>query len=315
MEKDYAVEYVTLKKYMDALKDELSSSCGNSEEIFNCIAEKYKNNGKTHVVLDPSNDKRKIKEILESLDNDVRKGMLCEDIKEFTEAFYDELAFIYGEKNATYLAEEAKRLVDSYDNCYDEDDYVCVHPDVLLARRNRIVSEFDILTSSEIENEYLLMYNAYTSEIRCCDLFDKMLCSLSNEDDVSRAMLASSANFVEKMKQDGTLHLTEWTPQAVYIRKEIFLDLISHMDCEDAMECYKEICDVWLSRTQFNEMFRQECINAVGQDIVAEADRRVKEQIAKDAVTKDIADMSDEEIEASLTSEEKDTLNDLFDVQ
>ena len=305
-------KYLALISFMDAMIDELNASCSNADEILDYVDREYDKMG-PHAVACPNKKKSKQFAILDS-GEEAYIDLLFEDIQSYTELIYDRMKVYSSEKAADYLVSEAKSLANSYVNSHDENDFVSVHPDDLLARRNRIVSEFEDLTSSEIENEYLLMYNAYTSEIRRCDLFDKMLCSLSNEDDVSRAMLASSASFVEKMEQDGAPHLAEWTPQAVYIRKEIFLDLISHMDCEDAMTCYKEICDVWLSRTQFNEMFKQECINVVGQDVVAEADRMVKEQIAKDSVTKDMADMSDEEIEASLTSEEKDTLNDLFDV-
>ncbi len=309
MEKDYAVEYVTLKKYMDALKDELSSSCGNSEEIFNCIAEKYKNNGKTHVVLDPDNDKRKIEEILESPDNDVRKGMLCEDIKEFTEAFYDELAFIYGEKNAIYLAEEAKRLVDSYDNCYDEDDYVYVHPDVILARRSRIVDEFESLSKSEIEKEYLLMYNAYTSSLRYNSMLYNTMISLSDAEDILKAIYATPEIFSSKTGQESTSRFLQWTPKKVHDLKEKFLKTIANMDHESARVCYMEISDIWLGTVQLGETFKEECRNAIGQDIVNDAILQVDRSVAKNLSNNK---MSDQEIEKSLTESEKETLGELF---
>lgn len=302
-------KYLTLISFMDAMIDELNSSCSNADEILDYVDREYDKMG-THAVACPNKNKSKHLVILDS-DEEAYINLLFEDIQNYTELIYDRMKAYSSEKAADFFVSEAKSLADSYMNCNDENDFVSVHPDVLLARRNRIVSEFNILTSSEVENEYLLMYNAYTSEIRRCDLFDKMLCSLSNEDDVSRAMLASSANFVEKMKQDGAPHLAEWTPQAVYIRKEIFLDLISHMDCEDAMTCYKEICDVWLSRTQLTEMFKEECVNNFGLETVNKAFQNMNRQIAKDFVEKD---MPDEEIEASLTSDEKDTLSDLFDV-
>ena len=309
MEKDYAVEYATLKKYMDALKDELSSSCGNSEEIFNCIAEKYKNNGKTHVVLDPSNDKRKIKEILESLDNDVRKGMLCEDIKEFTEAFYDELAFIYGEKNAIYLAEEAKRLVDSYDNCHDEDDYVYVHPDVILARRSRIVDEFESLSKSEIEKEYLLMYNAYTSSLRYNSMLYNTMISLSDVEDILKAIYATPEIYSNKTGQESASRFLQWTPKKVHNLKEKFLKTIANMDHESAKVCYMEISDIWLGTVQLGETFKEECRDAIGQDIVNDAILQVDQNVAKNLSNNK---MSDQEIEKSLTESEKETLGDLF---
>lgn len=302
-------KYLTLISFMDAMIDELNSSCSNADEILDYVDREYDKMG-THAVACPNKNKSKHLVILDS-DEEAYINLLFEDIQNYTELIYDRMKAYSSEKAADFFVSEAKSLADSYMNCNDENDFVSVHPDVLLARRNRIVSEFNILTSSEVENEYLLMYNAYTSEIRRCDLFDKMLCSLSNEDDVSRAMLASSANFVEKMKQDGAPHLAEWTPQAVYIRKEIFLDLISHMDCEDAMTCYKEICDVWLSRTQLTEMFKEECVNNFGLETVNKAFQNMNRQIAKDFVEKD---MPDEEIKASLTSDEKDTLSDLFDV-
>lgn len=302
-------KYLTLISFMDAMIDELNASCSNADEILDYVDREYDKMG-THAVACPNKNKSKHLVVLDS-DEEAYINLLFEDIQNYTELIYDRMKAYSSEKAADFFVSEAKSLADSYMNCNDENDFVSVHPDVLLARRNRIVSEFDILTSSEIENEYLLMYNAYTSEIRRCDLFDKMLCSLSNEDDVSRAMLVSSANFVEKMEQDGASHLAEWTPQAVYIRKEIFLDLISHMDCEDAMTCYKEICDVWLSRTQLTEMFKEECVNNFGLETVNKAFQNMNRQIAKDFVEKD---MPDEEIEASLTSDEKDTLSDLFDV-
>lgn len=309
MEKNYAVEYTTLKKYMDALKDELSSSCGNSEEIFNCIAEKYKNNGKSHVILDPGNDKKKIEEILESPDNDVRKGMLCEDIKEFTEAFYDELAFIYGEKNAIYLAEEAKRLVDSYDNCYDEDSYVYVHPDVLLARRSRIVDEFESLSKSEFEKEYLLMYNSYTSALRYNSLFENELVSLTSEEAVCNVVSATASKYSRKMEEGNTAHLLRWNPEAVHNLKERFLKTIANMDHESAKVCYMEISDIWLGTVQLGETFKEECRNAIGQDIVNDAILQVDQNVAKNFSNNK---MSDQEIEESLTESEKETLGELF---
>lgn len=302
-------KYLILISFMDAMIDELNSSCSNADEILDYVDREYDKMG-THAVACPNKNKSKHLVILDS-DEEAYINLLFEDIQNYTELIYDRMKAYSSEKAADFFVSEAKSLADSYMNCNDENDFVSVHPDVLLARRNRIVSEFDILTSSEIENEYLLMYNAYTSEIRRCDLFDKMLCSLSNEDDVSRAMLASSANFVEKMKQDGAPHLAEWTPQDIHERKESFLYLISEMNSEDAMVCYKEICDVWLSRTQLTEMFKEECVNNFGLDVVNKAFQNMNRQIAKDFVEKD---MPDEEIEASLTSEEKDTLSDLFDV-
>lgn len=302
-------KYLTLISFMDAMIDELNSSCSNADEILDYVDREYDKMG-THAVACPNKNKSKHLVILDS-DEEAYINLLFEDIQNYTELIYDRMKAYSSEKAADFFVSEAKSLADSYMNCNDENDFVSVHPDVLLARRNRIVSEFDILTSSEIENEYLLMYNAYTSEIRRCDLFDKMLCSLSNEDDVSRAMLASSANFVEKMKQDGAPHLAEWTPQDIHERKESFLYLISEMSSEDAMVCYKEICDVWLSRTQLTEMFKEECVNNFGLDVVNKAFQNMNRQIAKDFVEKD---MPDEEIEASLTSDEKDTLSDLFDV-
>lgn len=302
-------KYDVLVSFMDAMIDELNASCSNADEILNYVDREYDKMG-SHVVACPNKEKNKHIPILDS-GEETYINLLFDDIQSYTELIYDRMKTYSSEKAADFLVSEAKSLANSYVNSHDENDFVSVHPDVLLARRDRIVSEFEDLTSSEIENEYLLMYNAYTSEIRRCDLFDKMLCSLSNEDDVSRAMLASSANFVEKMEQDGALHLTEWTPQTIHERKETFLNLIPDMNCEDAETCYKEICDVWLSRTQLNEMFKQECINVIGQNIVDKAYQNMNEQIARDSATKD---MTDEEIEASLTSEEKDTLSDLFDV-
>lgn len=302
-------KYLTLISFMDAMIDELYSSCSNADEILDYVDREYDKMG-THAVACPNKNKSQHLTILNS-DEEAYINLLFEDIQSYTELIYDRMKAYSSEKAADFFVSEAKSLADSYMNCSDENDFVSVHPDVLLARRNRIVSEFDILTSSEVENEYLLMYNAYTSEIRRCDLFDKMLCSLSNEDDVSRAMLASSANFVEKMKQDGAPHLAEWTPQDIHERKESFLYLISEMNSEDAMVCYKEICDVWLSRTQLTEMFKEECVNNFGLDAVNKAFQNMNRQIAKDFIEKD---MLDEEIEASLTSDEKDTLSDLFDV-
>lgn len=302
-------KYLTLISFMDAMIDELHSSCSDADEILDYVDREYDKIG-THAVACPDKHKSKQLAILDS-NEEAHINLLFEDIQSYTELIYERMKAYSSEKAADFFVSEAKSLADSYMNSSDENDFVSVHPDVLLARRNRIVSEFDILTSPEIENEYLLMYNAYTSEIRRCTLFDKMLCTSVNKDDVYHTMLTVSANFTEKMEQDGALYLAKWTPQDIYERKESFLNLISEMNSEDAMVCYKEICDVWLSRTQFTEIFKEECVNNFGLDIVNKAYQSMNRQIAKDFVEKD---MPDEEIEASLTSEEKDMLSDLFDV-
>lgn len=316
MKKDYAKECAVLKDYMDAMIDELRSACGNDESIFDStladINEAFKENGNAHILMQPALEKTEMKQMIESsVESDVRKGILCEDIKEFTEAIYDEMRVLYGEQNADYIAEEAKKLVNSYNNGYDENDYVDVHPDVILARRSRIVDEFELLSNSEIEKEYLFMYNSYTSALRYNSLFENELVSLTSEEAVCNVVSTTASKYSRKMEEENTAHLLQWNPKSVHDLKERFLDLIPQMDKEKAKICYMEMSDIWLTTMQLNEMLIDDCRDTeeIGNNAVERVLKSINDKIKKDYTR---GNMTDKEIENSLSDNEKEILSDLF---
>lgn len=316
MKKDYAKEYAVLKSYMDAMIDELRSACGNDKSIFDStladINEAFKENGNAHILMHPASEKTEMKQMIESsVESDIRKGILCEDIKEFTEAIYDEVCVLYGEQNADYIAEEAKKLVNNYNNGYDENDYVDIHPDVILARRSRIVDEFELLSNSEIEKEYLLMYNSYTSALRYNSLFENELVSLTSEEAVCNVVCTTASKYSRKMEEENTTHLLQWNSKSVHNLKERFLDLIPQMNKEKAKACYMEMSDIWLTTVQLNEMLIDDCRDTeeIGNNAVERVLKSIDDKIKKDCTK---GNMTDKEIENSLSDNEKEILSDLF---
>lgn len=293
----YCQEYEVLSSFLNAMIDDLSSVCTNKDEVLSSIGANPIS--KDNAIVLESEDEERIK-------------CLISGIQDYTEAIYDKLVEICSEKTAGYLVSEAQTLSDAYLNapveCDEKDTFVLVHPDVLLARRDRVLSEFDKLNNNEIEKECLLMYNAYSGELRKQNLVENNLYSFVGEDKLLSLVADASQKYMESFA-DGTPEFVTWSRDKVHDRKESFLDVLHKMTDEDKKAYYCEISDVWLNAVNSSMAFRSEIEKSVDPETVSKVYDLVDQSISESIFYKNA---TDEEIEASLDPEQKQTLDELF---
>lgn len=159
--------------------------------------------------------------------------------------------------NAEYFCEEALHLANAYEFCCDEGYYVEVDDRVLLEREKRIFATFDKLSSSEIEKEYLLLYNAYNS--RCS--YVQALVERVVEHKRLNTAIKITADVMDELERgfpSGIIRfLEDGGQELMHSRKDKFLGLFTTMSHEALEACYKEMCDIMLAAMLETKMYLQ----------------------------------------------------------
>lgn len=298
-----------LYDFLDSFIDVISTSYANTAEILETAQKQYeKTASKDAILKEPYNEKKYILEKLSELSSkDTEK--VIENVTLFKDIICNIIKLSCGAKQALFLVAEAQALTYAYRDSYDEDDYIEILPEILSTRKNRILMNFNELSPAEIEAEYLLLYNAYTSKLRYTSVLEEEFTKIVGEEKAAEVSLKTSERFVEKLDAENVAYLTEWTPKNIHDRKEKFLDIISTMSNEDAKTCYMEMADIWLSIVELTQIYKEE-IAAIDNE---ETLQRVQENTNK--VIDEAKDAPDEQaILESITNEEKDVLGDLFNL-
>ena len=273
---EFKKEYDNNAAYLNSFSDVLSSYCSNAGEFLESAEDKYSKSQGEKVLVSPYQDKEEEKKYISMNDESIMEQM-CIDLDLFTDCLCELVKSAFGEKNYINMENEVFSLLDAYTISYDEDAYISIHEDVLKTRSNRVIESIESMEPDEIEKEYLLMYNSYTSKVRYLSAFENAMEKVFGEDKTNEIMLKVAKEYTDSLHEKGLDHLVAWTPDVVHNRKEKFLSLLPTMLKTSALDCYKEMCDLYSSKIVEDKMIRDEI--SADPDKVAEADAYVNEEI------------------------------------
>lgn len=251
--------YIKNGYLLDAYVDVFSTYFAKITKIVSKTTKAY-NKSRERLLKDPIAD-RMHKEIDGITDFEERNrfcAKLNADLLEYIDLFVQSvLSSARVKDNAEYFDEEALRLANAYEFCYDEGYYIEVDDRVLLEREKRIFATFDKLSSSEIKKEYLLLYNAYSSR---CSYIQVLVERITEHKGFNTAIriTADVMDELEKGFQADIVKLLENGGQELMrSRKEKLLGLFATLSHENLEACYKEMCNVMLAVMLATKMYLQ----------------------------------------------------------
>lgn len=249
--------YVKNCNILDAYIDVFSANFTKIPELISTVVKIY-NKKEERLLKDPVTN-RMYKEIDDLVDFEERNKLCAKlnaDLLEFTDLFVQSvLLSVKAENDIEYFDEEAHCLANAYESAYDEDCYIEVEDKVFLAREKRILSLFEKLPQSEIEKEYLLLYNVYNSR---CSYIQALVERIIAHKGFKKAIKITADTMDalnENFKENGVERLENLEQETVRKRKERFLEISATMSRADLEVCYKEMCDIMLGKMVEAELY------------------------------------------------------------
>lgn len=289
--RNYVHQCNLLKSYCDVL----SGSCSNMNEFVE-LAEKLAENPLNNLMLDN----------LDSLNDASKVDSMTQNVSDFLRILKDVVELPFGKSNAEYIESFSQILCDAYENSYIENSYLSIPDDYVLARIQRILNDFTSLSAGEIEKEYLLLYNLFSSIANYINILNEVGTVMFTDlySTFSKSMSNAKEKWSKILNENDVAYLQNWTNEDIYKRKERFLDLDSKISNDELRVCYQEMCDIYSSRYALKSLILQElCSNFHAEDV----DILLKETFQKiDTV------FFPEKILENTPEEEQKVLDDLF---